>query len=74
MRFTSNEGQNMAPDVILILIKGGGLESILLNTINPFYFRGEQGLLGGIHTHQVCSLSLPRPPFPNLGDMEVNGQ
>lgn len=39
----------MAPDVILILIKEGravairgvGLESILLNTINPFFIFGE---------------------------------
>ncbi|KAK5851748.1 hypothetical protein PBY51_023276 [Eleginops maclovinus] len=48
MRFSSNEGQNMAPDVILILIKEGsgvlmggwGVESILLNTINPFLIFG----------------------------------
>ncbi len=48
MRFSSNEGQNMAPDVILILIKEGRvvamglgvLESILLNTINPFFMFG----------------------------------
>lgn len=42
----------MAPDVILILIKegrevvmeGGRLESILLNTINPFFiFGGNKG-------------------------------
>ena len=40
----------MAPDVILILIKEGrvavtgGLESILLNTINPFFiFGGNKG-------------------------------
>lgn len=51
MRFSSNEGQNMAPDVILILIKEGRvvmgwgvLESILLNTINPFFiFEGNKG-------------------------------
>lgn len=43
MRFSSNEGQNMVPDVILILIKQGravvgGLESILLNTTYPFSY------------------------------------
>lgn len=41
MRFSSNEGQNTLPDVILIPIKEGlgrrELESILLNTINPFF-------------------------------------
>lgn len=47
MRFSSNEGQNTEPDVILILIKEGRLESILLNTINPFFlFEGNKGLQG----------------------------
>lgn len=79
MRFSSNEGQNMAPDVILILIKlgrvvviwereggRGGLESILLNTINPFFiFAGNKG---------YRLRPSPRPPAPCLGDMEVGGR
>lgn len=46
MRFSCNEGQNTEPDVILILIKEGrvalkqGLQSILLNTINPVFIFG----------------------------------
>lgn len=46
MRFSCNEGQNLEPDVILILIKEGrvalkqGLGSILLNTINPVFIFG----------------------------------
>lgn len=49
MRFSRNEGQNMEPDVILILIKEGRLvlmeergrlQRILLNTINPLFLFG----------------------------------
>lgn len=65
MRFSSNEGQNMAPDVILILIKEGrvvvmergGLESILLNTINPFFrFGGNKGCREEIQLSGVFSV------------------
>lgn len=76
MRFTSNEGQNMAPDVILILIKEGaggrggvgmvGEHIVKYNEPFFFYYRGEQGLQGGIHAR--CAL------FPRLGDMEVSGR
>lgn len=63
MRFSSNEGQNMAPDVILILIKDGRvevmetggvrIESILLNTINPFFIFGEnKGCRVGLQAQQ----------------------
>lgn len=59
----------MAPDVILILIKDGRvevmetggvrIESILLNTINPFFhIWREQGLQGGVTGSAACYLAL----------------
>lgn len=79
MRFSSNEGQNMAPDVILILIKEGrvlvmegGLESILLNTINPFFrFGGNRA--AGRRFRPSSVFSLP-PSAPCFGDAEVDGR
>lgn len=61
MRFYSNEGQSWAAGRCETNSNQGGwggLELILLNTINPFLFWGEQCSMGK-DVHSWCALHLP---------------